>query len=205
MQNQKKVSIEDASELIKASQSKLKKNIIEELNYFYEDDIIVYSGNTELKKLAVGRDIVIVDGDLMVNESIEDCDECDASLLVVLGNLSCKNIITMSSILIAGNLDVENAILGDSLCDHILLVEGDIKATAILDFGHHIKAKKRITAKDIYSFNAIEDKNGRVKENLKVEDLADEIVISRGGERTASLGNTIDYIKKGGTIFRKPH
>jgi hypothetical protein len=203
MKNQKKVSIEDATILINASKSKLKDVIFEALDYF-DDNVIVYSGNTELKKLAVGSEVVIVDGDLTVNETITDCNKCDLSLLVVFGNLSCKNIITMSSILIAGNLDVENAIVADSLCDHVLFVEGDIKAKAILDYGHHIKAKKRITAKEIHSFNAVEDKNGRVKENLKLKDLADEIVDIEDGDRTASLGNTIDYIKKGGEIFRKP-
>ena len=126
-------------------------------------------------------------------------NERSSSLLVVLGNVTCKNLLTLGDILITGNLQVDNVILGDSLCDYVLYVEGEIKTETILDYGHSIKSFKKISAKNIFSFNAVEDKDGRIKPNIQPEDLLEELL----DDDFQSLPKTYQYIETGGNIFTK--
>lgn len=112
-----------------------------------------------------------------------------------------QNLITLSSIYITGNLNTENVILADSLCDYTLNVGGNIKTKTILEYGHCIISYKKITAKEIFSCNGIEDENGDLDENITSENLIDEIVETEDGEKVENLSKTIQYIKNGGTVF----
>jgi predicted DNA-binding WGR domain protein len=206
MENSKKINLEEALELISQTNSELNEEIIDELKPFYEitdENIVLYSGDTDLKDFLVGNDICIINGNLTVNNLIEDCNEVDSSLLIVLGNVKCKNLITLSSMHITGDLIVDNVILGDSLCDYALNVGGNIKTETILDYGHSIVSFKKITAATIFSFNSIEDEKGTIEANLTSEDLVDEIVEIDNDERIENLSKTIDFIKNGGTKFHK--
>jgi hypothetical protein len=205
MENFKDVSLDDAIKLINENKSVLKEEIVDELNAFYEvaGKIVLYSGETNLENLIVGNDIVIVNGDLNVANIIEDCDKVDSSLLIVLGNANCKSLITLSSMYFTGDLNATNVILGDSLCDYVLNVGGNIVTKTILDYGHSIIAEKKITATDVFSFNSIEDKNGAVEQNMERNELVDEIIDLDDDDKLESLSKTFDYIKDGGEIFKK--
>lgn len=200
----KEISLEEAIKLINATGSVLNAEIIDELKAFYEvaGKIILYSGETNLQNLVVGNDIVLVNGNLNVAEIIEDCEKVDSSLLIVLGNVNCKSLITLSSISIIGDLNTENVILGDSLCDYALNVGGNIVTKTILDYGHCIASEKKITVTDVFSFNVVQDENGIIEPNLERDNLVDEVIELDNDEKMESLCKTIDYIKKGGQIFR---
>ncbi len=206
-----KIKLEEAINLINTKKSSLNEEIIDELRAFIDIsdiNIILFSDVSNFEDLAIGNDVCIVNGDLTVNNLIEDCEGVDASLLIVLGNVSCKNLITLSSIFITGDLIVENVILGDSLCDYTLNVEGNIKTNTILDYGHSIISNKTITSNNIFSFNSIEDENGNLEETMTSNDLLDEISDveyyegDEDFEKTENLSKTIVYIKNGGTKFR---
>ncbi|KUJ61966.1 hypothetical protein AR687_10435 [Flavobacteriaceae bacterium CRH] len=205
MENFKEINLDDAIQLINESKSALIDEIVDELNAFYEvaGKIVFHSGETHLENLIVGNDIVIVNGDLKISDTIEDGDKVDSSLLIVLGNTNCKNLITLSSMYFTGDLNVENVILGDSLCDYVLNVGGNIKTKTILDYGHCIIAEKKITAVDVFSFNSIEDEDGAIEQNMERDELVDEITDIDDDEKLESLSKTIDYIKAGGEIFKK--
>lgn len=205
MENFKEINLDDAIQLIKENDSVLIDEIVDELNAFYEvaGKIVLYSGETNLENLIVGNDIVIVNGNLNVADVIEDCDKVDSSLLIVLGNTNCKNLITLSSMYFTGDLNVENVILGDSLCDYVLNVGGNIATKTILDYGHCIIAEKVITVTDVFSFNSIEDETGAIEQNMERDELVDEITEIDDDEKLESLSKTIDYIKAGGEIFKK--
>lgn len=203
MENFKEISLDDAIQLINENNSVLKNDLIDELKAFYEvaGKIILYTGETNLENLIVGNDIVLVHGDLNVADVIEDCDKVDSSLLIVLGNGNCKNLITLSSMYFTGDLNAKNVILGDSLCDYVLNVGGNIVTKTILDYGHCIIAEKKITVKDVFSFNSIEDENGAIEQNMERDELVDEIT-ELDDEKIENLSKTIDYIKSGGEIFK---
>ncbi|WP_055098526.1 hypothetical protein [Flavobacterium aquidurense] len=204
MENFKEISLDDAIQLINKNNSVLKDDLIDELNGFYEvaGKIVLYSGETNLENLTVGNDIVLVNGDLNVTNIIEDCDKVDSSLLIVLGNVNCKNLITLSSMYFTGDLNAKNVILGDSLCDYVLNVGGNIVTKTILDYGHCIIAEKKITVTDVFSFNSIEDENGAIEQNMERDELADEITEFDDDEKMENLSKTIDYIKSGGEVFK---
>ncbi|MFD1603028.1 hypothetical protein ACFSJW_06990 [Flavobacterium artemisiae] len=204
MKNFKEVSLDDAVLLINENNSIFKEEIVDELSAFYEvaGKIVLYSGETNLDNLAVGNDIVIVNGNLNVTDVIEDCEKVDSSLLIVLGNVNCKNLITLSSMYITGDLNAKNVILGDSLCDYVLNVGGNIVTKTILDYGHCIASEKEITVTDVFSFNSVSDKNGGIEQNMERDELVDEITEMDDDEKMENLGKTIDYIKNGGEVFK---
>jgi hypothetical protein len=204
MENFKEVSLDNAVLLINENNSIFKEEIVDELSAFYEaaGKIVLYSGETNLDNLLVGNDIVIVNGNLNVTDVIEDCDKVDSSLLIVLGNVNCKNLITLSSMYITGDLNAKNVVLGDSLCDYVLNVGGNIVTKTILDYGHCITSEKEITVTDVFSFNSVSDKNGSIEQNMERDELVDEITDIDDDEKMESLSKTIDYIKSGGEIFK---
>jgi hypothetical protein len=214
------IDFDNASALIVARISPINKDIMRELESLSEAcSIMLYEGNTELPALRVGRDIIIVNGNLTVAGNIEDCDGVDSSLLIVLGDVTCKNLITLSGIFITGNLRVEHTILGDSLCDYPLKVEGDLNAKTILNGGHFFESFGTTTAAYIMNANgSVRDKNGVLKPNLADEDLMYDFTenpesykgfsyvemvddAQKGGHY--DLPRSIKFIKKGGTVFHK--
>jgi hypothetical protein len=96
---------------------------------YYEDDVIFN------EDFAVGRDPVLVSGDLIVNGLLSDCDDADASLLVVCGNVKAANIFSLSEMIIGKNLDISELGYFNSLCDYHLLVGGTLTARAIVNDG----------------------------------------------------------------------
>jgi len=205
MENFKEITLDDAVKLINENASIFKEEILDELNAFYDvaGKIVLSSGVTALDNLVVGNDIVIINGDLTVTNTIEDCEGVDSSLLIVLGNVNCKNLITLSSMYITGDLNASNAVLGDSLCDYVLDVGGNIVTKTILDYGHCIAAEQSITVSNVFSFNSVSDKNGVIAQNLERDEMVDDIVEMDDDEKMENLWKTITYIKSGGEIFRE--
>ncbi|OXA87298.1 hypothetical protein [Flavobacterium hercynium] len=205
MENFKEITLDDAIELVNKNAVIFNEDIIHELeaNYEVAGKIVLYSGTTTLDNLVVGNDIVIVDGDLNITDIIEDCEGVDSSLLIVLGNVNCKSLITLSSIFITGDLNATNAIVGDSLCNLSLDVGGNIVTKTILEYGHAIAAEGTITVNDVFSFNAVQDTNGIIEQNLEREDMVDDIVEIDDDEKMENLWETIKYIKNGGEVFRE--
>src|SRR5688572_30763572 len=132
------ISLKAATELVKSAATLLEKDIMSELKAYSSIDgkIICYNGDTELLELKVGEDIVIVNGNLHVTGNISDCEGVDSSLLIVLGNATCKNLITLSAMYITGDLKVAHTLFGDSLNDYSCNVGGNLEARTILEGGH---------------------------------------------------------------------
>lgn len=139
--------------------------------------------------------------------------------LIVLGNVTCRNLITLSGIFITGHLHVEHTILGDSLCDYPLKVEGDLKAKTILNGGHFFESLGTTTADHIMNTNgSVRDRNGVLKPNLADEDLMYDFTENPDSYKGFSYVELIDevqkngnydlprsvrFIKQGGTVFHK--
>jgi len=195
--------------------------IIKELKAFHDvaGKIIVYTGDTELTDLNVGKDVVIVDGDLAVAGLIQDGVKVDTSLLIVLGNVACQNFITLSSIFITGHLNVNNIVLGDSLGDCALKVGGDLSAKTMIEGGHWFEIAGRATVEYLFhSHGGVRDKNGILKPNLADSDLMEdftenpasypgfsyvEMIDDIQEEGTYDLPKTIKFIRQGGEIVYK--
>ncbi len=199
------ITINQAIELIKSHGLKNSSETIRELKAFEDvvDSILLYEGDAVFKNFDIGTSAVIVNGNLNVQDTIADCQRADNSILIVLGDVSCKNLLNLSAMHISGNLEVRNVLLGDSLCDYTLSVGGNLTAPTILDYGHSISVKGKISARDIHSFNSVEDISGAVAAAFNESEMVDEIVKLDNGERLPDLPKTIKYIRAGGTVFRK--
>lgn len=214
------IDFDKASALIAARISPINVDIMRELEALSEMcAIMLYEGDTELPALLVGKDIILVNGNLAVTGNIEDCQGVDTSLLIVLGNVTCKNLITLSGIFITGSLYVEHTVLGDSLCDYPLKVEGDLTAKTILNGGHFVESLGTTTANYIMNSNgSVRDKNGILKPNLADEDqMYDftenpdsykgfayvEMIDEAQKSGNYDLPRSIKFIKQGGTVFHK--
>ncbi len=218
----KEIDLDEANALLPAQNSALKENISRELESFSQVcNIMLYDGDTELQALLVGRDIVIVNGNLTVTDYIQDCQGVDTSLLIVLGNVTCRNLITLSGMFITGNLHVEHTVLGDSLCDYALNVGGDLKARTILNGGHFFEIRGTTAADYILNANGkVNDKNGVVKPNLADSDLMydftenpdeykgfsyTELIDDAQKDGHYDLPRAVSFIKKGGEVFNKKY
>lgn len=200
----KEISLDEALEIISKSVSEMAEEIAEELEAFYEIyGKILLQGGGKIPELNMGEGIVLVDGDLEVGGLVTDSQQADDSMLIVLGNLSCENLVTLSTIYITGNLDVENTILADSCCDCMLMVGENIDCHTLLDYGHTVISRRKINAQDIFSCHAVEDMNGFVADNLSREELVSEITVEEHGEILEDLHKTIVNIHEGRRIFRR--
>lgn len=195
------ISLQESIKLIRKRKSKLTDEIVEQLKAFYdiEPNILIHREDISISTLIVGKKIVLVNGDLTVEGIIEDSYKAESSLLIVLGNVKCKSLITLSAIMITGDLIIDNVLLGDSLCDYTLNVGGNLKTETILNYGHSIIVNKKIKANYIYSNDTVDDENGDVESNLEEEDLIKKIT----DESSPDLLKTIKYIKSGGAVFHR--
>lgn len=174
----KEITLQEATTLIKSATTPLQKDILGELNAFAEvcDKIICYEGDAVLPELEVGNDLVIVNGNLDVTGNLSDCNGVDSSLLIVLGNVKCKNLITLSAIHITGDLHVDLTLLGDSLNDYACNIGGNLQARTIIEGGHWIRIHGEATYQYLYDSHCkVNDRNGRLKPNLGDADLMDHI------------------------------
>ncbi len=195
------VSCSEASQVIRAYSGS--QAMLDELIRFSErSTVTIHRGPLQKTKLAVGADIILVAGDLHVEGILEDCEKVDTSLLIVLGNVQCESLISLSAIHILGHLEATNAVLGDSLCDYGLYVGGNLKTPTILEYGHYIEVKGEIHSQDIYSFHMVVDKFGRKFTNLQPEEMNSEI-LKPTTTQTTHLPSTVKFIKRGGRVFRR--
>jgi hypothetical protein len=174
------ISLKEASELIKSAASSLEKDILAELNMFVDNDrkIICYNGDTALPELKVGEYVVIVNGNLNVTGIISDCDCQDSSLLIVLGNVTCKNLITLSAMFITGDLKVAHTLLADSANDFVCKIGGNLDARTILERGHWIEIKGEATYQFLHhTHGKPRDKNGILKPNLANWDVMEDMKV----------------------------
>jgi hypothetical protein len=171
------ITINEAIALIESTATILQKDILRELKAFGDNNIkvICYSGDTSLPELIVGEAVVIVNGNLNVTTIISDCDGVDSSLLIVLGNVNCKNVITLSAMYITGNLQVAHTLLGDSLNDYVTHVGGDLEVRTIIEGGHWIKVQGEASFQYLYHSHCdAVDKNGTLQPNLADNDLMED-------------------------------
>jgi hypothetical protein len=210
------ITLKAATELIKAAASSLQKDILKELKAFAAGSkIICYNSDTELPELAVGEAVVLVKGNLNIQGMISDCKDVDASLLIVLGNVTCKNLITLSAMYITGDLKVAHTMLADSLNDYTCKIGGNLEVRTIIEGGHWIEIKGKATFQYLYSHCEPKDKNGELKPNLADAELMNEIEenpddfqghyykmikeVQDGGNY--DMRKSIKYITKGGEWF----
>lgn len=217
------ITFSEASAIIKSTDTILQKDILRELKAFADvsGKVICYTGDTTLPELKVGEAVVIVNGNLNVAGIISDCEGVDASLLIVLGNVSCKNVITLSAMHITGNLQVEHTLLGDSLNDYVTNVGGNLDVRTIIEGGHWIKVQGKATFQYLYHSHCdAKDMNGTLQPNLGDFDLMEDIennpdeypghsyvplleeVLDEDGYY--DLPKSVAYIRKGGEWFCAP-
>lgn len=207
------ITLQEAIELVHVRATVYTADILRELKGFGSvvERIQLYTGDTVLPGLVVGKDIVVVDGNLTVDGLIEDCDGVDSSLLVVLGDVMCKNLITLSSIYITGNLSVKDIVLGDSLCDYALKVGGDLQTRTIVEGGHWFEVAGELRGDYVFrSVGSIKDRHGVVKPNLADSDLMEdfrenpeayegfeyvEMIAEMQKDGVYNLGRVVRYIK----------
>ena len=171
-----------------------------------------------MSKLILNDVITIVNGNLTVNGLIEEGEENDYSMLVVLGNVNCKNLISTQTIFIIGELNVEHLIVGQSGLDGFLNVDGNVNANTIIESEHNFEIKGEINANYISTFDNINYKKGISKPNLvdnvllqKMKDFPNDYKGIEYKEMNDNiledgffdLEKAIEYVKKGGEIFTK--
>jgi len=197
------ISLTEATELIKPAATPLEKEIISQLKFFdsYERKIICYNGNIELPELKVGEAVVIVNGNLHVTGNISDCYDEDETLLIVLGNVTCKNLLTFSTICITGDLRVDHTLLGESACDYTCRIGGNLQAGTILAHGHWIKVEGEATFQYFYYRHIpTEDKNGELARNLGDGELMDDIENNPDVYQGRSYVPMIEEVQKYGML-----
>ena len=117
----------------------------------YDGELVLSDGPTTVSgAFRVGAVPIVVDGDLDVAGCLEDCDGCDSSLLVVLGSCRTRDVLTCSEVVIAGDLVVARAVVGDSLGDGTLLVGGTLRAAAVVENGHRFQILGALEAPAIH-------------------------------------------------------
>lgn len=195
-----KISVETALGLV--TRFKGSERMIQDLKAASKNPCsIKYLKNARLKELSVGADVILCEGNLKVDDIVSDCQGVDSSLLIVLGNLECKSLLSLSDIHVFGDVLATNVIATDSLCDCGLYVGGNLKTPTILEYGHTVQALGAIDCADIYSFHQVKDKNGRRDTTLEPCDMVTEILKSPTSDQP-SLSKTIRYIRGGGSVFR---
>lgn len=107
---------------------------------FEEEGVDFYDGDLSVGVLDVSP-CVVVDGNLEVTE--EFTYQFERGLLVVNGNLKCKNFDFPFPTVVTGHLHAESVRI-DSGCDYWLTVGGDIHANSVIEDGHCIKVLGQI-------------------------------------------------------------
>jgi len=201
------ISLPEAHQIIQSQpESYVRGEALEHLEAFGEfvqegdSQIVLYQGDTTLARLAVGSDIVLVNGNLSVEDTLEDCDGVDCSLLIVLGNVVARNLINYSQICITGNLTVHQVIIANSLCDYSLDVGGNLQAETILEHGQWFDVQGKVRADFIYAWHSSHARKGVLEANLSAEDLVDAIK----DDGNLDTGKAIDYLMQGNSVFHKP-
>jgi hypothetical protein len=115
---------------------------------FEEEGVQFHIGNLSVNSLDVSP-CVVVDGDLEIAEDITY--QFERGLLVVNGNLKCKNFSFPFPTVVTGNIYADS-IHVDSGCDYWLTVGGDIHAKSVIEDGHCIKVLGEIHSPIIKSF-----------------------------------------------------
>ncbi len=202
MTTENEITAESALQILKKHEGSLE--MARDLNVFAKlnSTIMHYQGSVQVQNFKVGDAVIVVEGDLIVEDTLEDCEGVDASLLIVLGNVSCKNLFNLSAMHISGNLEVKNVLVGDSLCDYCLAAGGNVDVPVILDYGHSVQVAGTIQCPDVYSFHYVKDKDGFRKTNLPPELMVPAILKTPHGN-SIDLANTVRYVRNGGIKFRK--
>ncbi|MEN7551479.1 hypothetical protein AAG747_26415 [Rapidithrix thailandica] len=171
--------------------------IIEKLGAF-SDEVLVYEGETKLKELILDKTIVIINGDLVVEQSIKDNYDDDC-LFIVLGNVKVESIVTYSWMFISGNLTCENVTICDSSSNKTMFVCGNMRSKTILENGHSIIVGGKLNVEDIYYISkySVQDENGFIEANSKtpIQEILNE------DQSYMNLDKALDYLDKGGTKF----
>ena len=140
------------------------------------DEAVFYDGDTVLDRLRVGSSPVVVAGDLVVHGVVEDCCEADLTLLIVLGDLRARDVVNCSAMYIQGDVHVDGVVYGNSLCDWLLAVGGDLHARALIEDGHWFAIDGAVDAVTMSAMGRIRDAQfppERLHEGLVKEVLDD--------------------------------
>jgi hypothetical protein len=189
-------------------------NALEILNGYDEDDLefLYYEGEAQFAELSLEESVIVINGNLVIDETITD-DEF--TMLIVLGDLKCKNIVTMANIFVSGNVTIQNVFIGDSILDGVTEIGGDLIVNSIIEIEHTIKIYGELKANFIHTFGNSTDKNGEIMPNIVsgvLKDKFPELYIEGVSFSLAdeiSEGDYFDvnkareFIENGGTNFHK--
>ncbi len=138
----REIPLSEALELVGNYDTPAQARILEALSA-WSGPFLVYDGEVRQGgNLEVGTRPTIVWGDLHVGGTVLDRASGQLSLLIVLGDMKARNVVTRGDICIAGDLRVRDTIYGSSSGKHTLVVGGTIDARAIVNHGHwfHLEA-----------------------------------------------------------------
>ncbi len=149
----KRITVGEMFDWSETQSSYIRDNIVyDEYDDPDEMDVDLYEGDYQTDTLVLNP-CVVVEGNLTVNNITW---KCDCGLLVVTGDLRCKNFSYPYTTVVGGNIYADD-ISVNSGCDYGLYVGKNIYAGSVIEKGHSIKVKGRIHASVIRSeMNRIE-------------------------------------------------
>ena len=158
MPNYITITGEEAASLVQSRHLEFAKEVDFFRDEYKNEDgdsvVRLYTGDTVFDgNFAVGSDTVLVDGNLSVQGLLSDCEESDHTLLVVLGNVTARDILSAGEMSIRGNVLVERLVYLNSLNDYRFLVGGDLTAEALAEDGMFTWIHGEIHAKRVLSLH----------------------------------------------------
>jgi len=132
----REIPLSEALNLVENHSTPARARIVEALSV-WSGPFLIYDG--DLKRggsLEVGARPTIVWGDLELGGTLLDRGSDASTLLVVLGDLNARNLVTRAEVCVAGELIVRDTIFGASAGKHALVVGGETRARAIVNDGH---------------------------------------------------------------------
>ncbi len=136
---------------------------------------LVYDGDVKIDgELAVGPGPVIVWGSLEVDGAVIDRQGASRTLLVVLGDLRCKNLITLSQVCVLGDVDVSGVIFGEAADGNDrMIVSGTTRAKAIVNDAHWFHLSGQVDADFVYGHVDGAPTSGFRAEELFISEVLD--------------------------------
>ncbi len=107
----------------------------DESEHFEEEGVQFHAGDLHIESLETAP-CVVIDGNLTVDGQISNAFDC--GLLVVNGNLHCRDFTYSCNTVITGHLFAETIDV-NSLNDYALVVGGNIVAKSVVERGHNIR------------------------------------------------------------------
>jgi hypothetical protein len=134
---------EEIQELI-AREAPFAKRVVARLAYVLEETgALVSKGSVEATKWSLGDEPKVIRGDLSVGV-LSDWRSAREGLLIVLGNLEAKRMVTRSTVIVLGDLKIDEVLFASSAGDRALHVHGEVTAPLVIALEHRFTVDGRV-------------------------------------------------------------